>query len=259
VLRGAVSGATSAAPGVIEQRSDAPTWCPEVYRLLGRLDPEGEPLFAAVVAGPLGLALLGPPPDWLTTLPPGYRGRQVCYTTLGEARRLREPAFVKPADDKCFPAGVHGSGERLPRANVLPDSTPVLVAEVVGWEVEYRCFVLGRAVTTSSPYLRGGELSRAADGTWPAPRAESEAARAFAGAVLADAAVRLPPVVVLDVGAIAGRGWAGVEANAAWGSGVYRCDPAQVLPVIRRSCVATDKLTDEERRWVMDPGVLGGP
>jgi hypothetical protein len=42
VLRGAVSGATSSALEIIEQRPDAPTWCPEVYRLLRRLDPSGE-------------------------------------------------------------------------------------------------------------------------------------------------------------------------------------------------------------------------
>lgn len=41
--------------------------------------------------------------------------------------------------------------------------------------------------------------------------------------------------VVLDIGTISGRGWAVVEANAAWGSGIYGCDPMEVLGVIRHA------------------------
>jgi len=35
------------------------------------------------------------------------------------------------------------------------------------------------------------------------------------------------------VGHIKDRGWAVVEANAAWGSGLYGCDPVKVLEVLR--------------------------
>jgi hypothetical protein len=65
----------------------------------------------------------------------------------------------------------------------------------------------------------------------------------------ADKDVALPPAVVLDVGLIAGRGWAVVEPNAAWGSGVYGCDPAAVLPVLRRASIPRDGLTDADARW----------
>jgi hypothetical protein len=37
------------------------------------------------------------------------------------------------------------------------------------------------------------------------------------------------------VGVIASRGWAVVEQNAAWGSGIYGCDPAAVLAVLRHA------------------------
>src|SRR5687767_12543495 len=98
----------------------------------------GETLFAAVAAGRLGLALLEPPPDFLTHLPQSLRRREVRYMTLAQARGLAGPAFVKPADDKCFPAGVHGAGADLPAAGDLPDAVPVLVSEVVRWEREFR-------------------------------------------------------------------------------------------------------------------------
>ncbi len=209
----------------------------------------GEPLFAAVVADQLGLALLEPTFDWVAALPDPLRKRRVEFTTLAEARRLTEPSFVKPADDKCFRAGVFASGDELPVEAVLPGSTPVLVAEPVEWEIEFRCFVLEGRVVAHSAYLRRGNLNRAEDGSWPATNEEVEVALAFAAEVLSDVAV--PPGVVLDVGVIEGRGWAVVEANAAWGSGIYGCDPSAMLPVIARSCCPRAKVREEDRRWVI--------
>ncbi|HEY7127631.1 MAG TPA: ATP-grasp domain-containing protein [Ktedonobacterales bacterium] len=220
---------------------------------LRREDPVlyGEPLFADVVAGPLGLALLEPPADWLIRLPQKYLRRDVRMTTLAEARKQDQPAFMKPARDKCFPAGMYASGEALPENSVaLPEDTPVLLAEPVEWEVEYRCFVLERAALTLSPYLRQGELALAPDGNWPASQEEIEEARRYIGSVLADLDVTLPPAVVLDVGRIARRGWAIVEANAAWGSGIYGCEPEQVLAVLRRATCKEEKVTPEERGWL---------
>lgn len=34
-----------------------------------------------------------------------------------------------------------------------------------------------------------------------------------------------------------GRGWAVVEQNAAWGSGIYGCDPEEVLEVLRFAAI----------------------
>ncbi len=48
----------------------------------------GEPLFAAVVADTLGLAMIEPPFDWLTTIPREWLRREVRFMTLAEARRV---------------------------------------------------------------------------------------------------------------------------------------------------------------------------
>lgn len=209
----------------------------------------GEPLFAAVVADELGLALLEPPFDWLPMLAAEYRQRQVRFATLEEARQLQQPAFVKPADDKCFVAAVFSSGQQLPGEDVLPSATPILIAEPVQWEVEFRCFVLERQVATLSPYLRLGELAQSSDGIWSDDRTEQ--ARVFAQGVVSDNSVDLPPAVVMDVGIINGRGWAVIEANAAWGSGIYGCDPAEVLRVVRRACLRRDQVSTADQRWVV--------
>ena len=61
--------------------------------------------------------------------------------------------------------------------------------------------------------------------------------RAFVERILADVRVPLPRAVVMDVGVIRGRGWAVVELNAAWGSGIYGCDPTEVLKVLQCASV----------------------
>lgn len=209
----------------------------------------GEPLFAAVVAPQLGLVLLEPPLDWLTSLPGPLLRREVGFTTLAEARRRRGPAFVKPADEKSFDAKVWPEPAALPGPDRLPDHLAVLVAEPVEWSFEVRCFVVDGEVVTCSPYLRDGQLAQAADGSWPATDEELALARAFASRVIGE--VPLPPAVALDVGTIAGRGWAVVEANPCWGSGVYGADPAGVLRAARRASVARAALTRADERWVI--------
>ncbi len=211
----------------------------------------GEPLFADVVTPALGLALLEPAFDWPATLTRTYRQRDIQVMTLDEVKRYPGPAFIKPAEDKSFPAGVYADGTSLPAGvHALPDVTPVLLAEPVQWEVEFRCFVLDRTVTTLSPYLREGTLAQADDGSWPVSRSEREEALAYVATLLADGNVHLPAAVVVDVGRIAGRGWAVVEANAAWGSGIYGCDPAQVLPVLARASTQHDAISREDRDWI---------
>lgn len=214
----------------------------------------GEPLFASVVATALGVALLGPPSEWLPQLPGAYRRRDVRYASLEEARLLVRPTFVKPADEKCFPPSVIQSGLDLPGPAVLPGTTPVLLAEPVHWQAEFRCFVVDRRIITVSVYWRDGELAQSPDGAWTDDRTAT--ALEFAESVCSDPAVDLPPAVVVDVGLIEGRGWSVVEANAAWGSGIYGCNPAGVLDSIRRSCLRADRVSENDRRWVINAGEL---
>jgi len=191
-----------------------------------------EALFGPTLAEQFGLRLLEPAIDWLPRLPEAFRKRWLYLTTLGQARQRLEPAFVKPANDKSFLAGIY-TGAKLPVE--YDDASPVLVAEIVTWEKEFRCFVLNRCPRTLSLYLRNGQLQHEYDFT--ASDAEQAEAEAFVRVILADLRVDLPTATVLDVGVIVGRGWAVVEQNAAWGAGIYGCDPEQALAVIRCATV----------------------
>jgi hypothetical protein len=199
-----------------------------------------ESLFAPTIAKHFGLRLLQTPLNWLTTLPIEYRHRMVDLTTLEAARKCTFPAFIKPPNEKSFAAQVYDSPDSLP---VDYDSrTPVLVASPVEWLVEFRCFCLGANVRTFSPYLRQGRLSKLDNFT--ASSEELCEAKAFAEKVLGDKRVTVPRAIVLDVGLIKDVGWAVVEANAAWGSGIYGCDPDEVLNVILHATVKSNECSN---------------
>ncbi|MBI3229101.1 MAG: ATP-grasp domain-containing protein [Burkholderiales bacterium] len=193
-----------------------------------------EALFGPTLAAELGISLLEPSEDWLTRLPYAYRQRQIHLSTLGDARRNPLPAFVKPPNDKSFPAQVY-LGTGLPQG--YDDAMSVLVSDIVHWEKEFRCFILQRKLVTFSIYSRDGHTQR--DTGFVSTEEEDRELIQFVNRLLEDETVPLPDATVVDVGVIAGRGWACVEKNAAWGAGMYGCEPRLVLEVIQHTVQKT--------------------
>jgi len=196
-----------------------------------------EALTAPLFAEALGLSLSEPPVDWLPKLPLEYRLRDVRLMPLSEARKLDRPRFIKPPNDKSFRAVVYASGREIPSEYL--EEMPVLVSEVVEWEVEFRCFVLDRSVRTFSVYLRKGRVQQEAG--FVHSEVEESQLLEFMSKVLADPRIDLPRATVVDAGIIKDKGWAVVEQNAAWGSGIYGCDPEQVLEVLRYAATRLEK------------------
>lgn len=189
-----------------------------------------EALFGPTLGEQIGLLLANPPEDWLVQLPFEYRKRNIILTTLGEARAHPGPAFIKPPNDKSFPASVY-SGSELPQE--YEDAMSVLISDVVHWDSEFRCFILDRQLMTFSLYARDGELQR--EQGFAYVEAEAVELADFVSRLLGDERVPLPRATVVDVGVIKGKGWAVVEQNAAWGAGIYGCDPDCCLEVIRHA------------------------
>ncbi len=212
----------------------------------------GEPLFVAAIAQQLSLAVLEPPFDWLSTLPRQYLKREVRSSELGLMSREWFPAFIKPADDKCFPAKVYNAPDDFPTVEYLAPNTPILISEPVVWEMEFRCFICDRRCVAISVYLRNGELAQAPDGSWPVEENELIEARAFIHSLLADPQVSLPPSVAVDIGRMADKGWAVIEANPFWGAGIYGCDPREVLVTIARGCRTAATLSVEDKKWIIE-------
>ncbi|MFK4107520.1 ATP-grasp domain-containing protein [Streptomyces sp. NPDC002176] len=208
----------------------------------------GGPAFAARVADDLEVALLEPSDDWLATLPRQYTGRHIAMATLGEARGLTRPAFVKPPREKSFPAAVYADGTRLPTGPELSPDVPVLISDVVTWAAEFRLHILDGEVRTGSQYTTFGRL----DAEPLHGHRYEDAVREFADDLLTTCGDGLPSAVVLDVGLLtapehgAAGQWAVVEANMAWFSNCYAADPDRVLDVVLRSAGPRTRLSERD-------------
>jgi hypothetical protein len=201
-------------------------------------------------ADQLKYSLLEAQPGWLADLPFEYRGRDVQLMKLGDVALIKGPSFIKPAGDKAFPSRVYNSGDEfLLTVTELSRKINILVSEPVRWEMEYRCFVMNRRVETLAMYEKDGELTKTS-GVWPSLALSDADANTFADSVVADPAVAMPPAFVMDIGLNSGRGWAVLEANPAWGSGIYGCDPGHVLPVVERACIHASRLSDADKAWI---------
>jgi hypothetical protein len=194
-----------------------------------------EALFAFEIAKQLNRALLDPSEDWLVHLPIEYCQRAIQLMTMREARQLASPAFIKPPNDKSFEANIYAKGSDLP--SEYDDSMAVLVAEPVRWLDEFRCFLLDGKVKAISPHWRGEQHAKLDN--YFAPDEELAEAASFAERVASAPDANVLRAVVLNVGTIQDVGWAVVEANGAWGSGIYGCDPDAALDVIRAATIRT--------------------
>lgn len=221
----------------------------------------GDLVFCDIMAEMLGLGLLEPSNRWLAELPLKYLQRKVRAMTHDKLTTVRSRHHIKPANDKVFEAGIFEQGAHVPHRHIDLE-TPVLVSEVVAFESEVRCYVLDRKVLTAGIYAGTNADSICNDGL-SAPREKLlyESGCEWMTGFLADSVVELPSAVVVDIGFIEGVGWAVVEANQAYCSGVYcggyatmtaspGADPKEVLRVIERSGGLRSKVRPEDRKWL---------
>ena len=201
------------------------------------------------IADQLSRRLLGCNSDWTVRLPPEFLNRELRQMSLTDALKLSGVSFVKHAVSKAFPAAIYDSATLANATSRIPPTALVHVGEPVNWSVEYRCFVIDRQIATISPYKRHGDIIKDHSNLLGAPQSEFVAAKRCAELVLSSTAVACPSAFVLDVGEIDGRGWAVVEFNECWASGIYACDPVRVLDTLLRACVPLSTMADVDRRW----------
>jgi hypothetical protein len=208
---------------------------------------------AMEVASRFRLALLEPPLDLLARLPMAFLSRAVDFCKFSDLGRLQSRTFVKPADalNKAFDAGIYAdvTAIRVPRG--IDAHTPVLVAEPVEWLAEYRCFVCEGQLLATSPYLSFGRPSWRPYEQRGVASKESASVLAFCARLLSQPKLQLPPAFVMDVGLIEERGWAVVEFNPVWCSGLLGADPKRILRALQRASRDTDKVELKDRRWLV--------
>lgn len=195
--------------------------------------PYGCQLFAEILSEQLGWTLIGNSFDWLAKVPFKYTKRVVKFMTVDQARFYGKTKFIKPADEKVFQAKIYDEDEFNPPDSVL-GTNPTLVSDIVEFKSEYRCFVTNQKVQTYSCYIHDGVINH--DANWRDPKIYEglEPPDVFVNRMLEE--VHSEPSVI-DVGIIPGLGWAIIESNQAWASGIYGCDPVEALLVMQDSVI----------------------
>jgi hypothetical protein len=189
----------------------------------------GNDTFCLVLAQKFDLELVSPADDLMASLPERFLKRKLEIVSLGFIAQHHFPVFIKPVIPKLFRAGVyHTLAELQKEVAGLANDTRLIVSEIVDFSAEARSFVLNGEVKACAIY----------EGS-----ADCEQALAFVQEITKS--VALPVTCVLDVGFIADRGFAFIEANAAWGAGLNGCDPNGVVPCIE---AAVTNLPDQTHR-----------
>lgn len=199
--------------------------------------PYGSQTFCEVIAQQMNWKLFQHRFDWLAKLSKDWTKRQVDFMPLSDAKKITERKFIKPADDKCFEAKVYEPGTFNPHESI-PDDYPCLVSEIVEFTMEYRCFV-GKGESSHYPFTWSNYLFHGQINEPHLHRmipADLEHIDDFMNWVLWDCFKKeMSGPAVIDVGVIPGKGWAVIETNQAWASGLYGCDPMEALKVMEQS------------------------
>jgi hypothetical protein len=220
----------------------------------GRVVFYGGTDLALAVASRFHLALLEPHFDLLAKLPVEFRRRAVEYARFADLDRLKAASFVKPAValNKAFDAGIYTTARDIRAPKGVDAQTPVLLAEPVEWSAEYRCFIKEGELAAWSPYLSFGRPVWKPYGQGALQAETPVNLSSFCKRLFAQSGVLFPPAFVMDVGLIDDRGWAVVEFNPAWCSGVLGADPRNVLVVLDRACQDERRVSSADRRWVRE-------
>lgn len=191
-------------------------------------------LFAEYVAQQLGLKLVSPSFDFLPSLSPELLKRSVSKVSLKDIKESPGTygnLFIKPVDEKTFPAKVYSSALDIPGLEYLDPCDYALVSDVVEWSSEIRLFVLeGKPITGSFYSVSGMPVFTNLNAeVWK----DIDYLFSFLREQVPYEDLR---ATVIDVGYITGKGLAVIESNPAWASGLYACDPFKAFQVIKESC-----------------------
>ena len=193
----------------------------------------GEDVFTDIVARQCNFSLIRPTNDWLVHVPLNYLKRKIEFTTVETIYNDQIRQFIKCVDFKFFKAGVYNNIQEVSGIEDLEASTELFTSEIVQWRFEVRCFVYQRTIKTYSNYAVNGIF----DTTYEMIGRELNEFQQFTTEFLENRSISIPEAIVLDFGIIEGKGWALIEANPAWSSGIYECDPDKALDVILNSCI----------------------
>jgi hypothetical protein len=197
-----------------------------------------------------GLLLFAPDARWLCELPQEYLGRHLEIVSWSQARLMAQRCLVDLLYDENFTPAIYDDGASLPMDAGIPEDAETMVAALLAFEYEFRCFIVEGVVVAMSPYAHHGRSFQGRE-VRNVPEPLYEEALAFSEALLADPRVESPPAFVVDVGLEPNGSWRVVKVQPAWSSEPFGCSPQGVLESLKRSCTNRRKLRTADHRWIV--------
>jgi hypothetical protein len=137
-----------------------------------------------------------------------------------------ECRFVKPVYQKYFEAKVYDRGEPVGNDSCNPKDW-ISLQGIIDPQYELRCFVLNGEILTASYYRK----MKSFECQWidKCPKDVISMVKNIC------CKLNIPYGIVLDFALLDNGKWVFLEANEAWASGLYDCDPNKCLQVIENS------------------------
>lgn len=157
-----------------------------------------------------------------------YTKRQIRLIRYDELKQpIEERKFIKPTYEKWFEAKIYEVGETIVGAPKNDDL--IYVSDIVNMIDEVRCFCLNGEILTSSYYRINKEVEMK---LFDAQLGDTPIEQYVKG--LYETGL-IKGGITLDFAKLENGDWVFIEANEAWASGIYECDPDKCLEVIIHS------------------------
>lgn len=203
---------------------------PDNFEETDKIAIYGEPLFAKIIAAQLNKVLLEPMHNWLTQLDFSYTQRKIDYLPLKALEKISFPSFIKPPDDKLFPAKIYQSPQEILEQKHIDKEQYILTSQPVSFIKEFRLHILQNEILGCSRYAVDGKLDITCQDK------DIKNAIDFTQSLIQNLSHTLPPVIVIDVGLLNTKQWAVIEANPCFGSGLYANPPYAILTMLLVCC-----------------------
>lgn len=195
----------------------------------------------------LGGALTAPGRNWLSDIDQSLTKR---FITTDRASQMPEniEIFAKPAEAKidAITAGKYTKAEILEICKTHEIAETQLfqwTEQIININHEHRFFVAHQKIEAGSPYFIDKVIYHR-NMISPFYDDAVQAVERF----IQELGDNQPPAYTLDVGRNEDTGeWLIIEANPAWSSGIYGCDPASVIKVLEVACNSNDP------KWLWKP------
>lgn len=183
----------------------------------------GNDTFGLVLAQVIGVELMFPKDEIISTIGLKWTKRQIDILKLSEVRPSLFPTFIKPVTPKTFASKVYESHTAfLTEIRGLNPSERIIRSDIISVDSEVRAFILNQKILDAALY----------EGT-----ANLDSAYQFLNCFLDECTVNLPKSYVLDLGYNNTDGWFIIEFNSSWGAGLNACNPDKVINGIREATI----------------------